>query len=883
MDSSWTRITGLFVVGLSVCAAATCLEPPTREQLEQYRMDGSLDGRIAAAYTIGNHRMSPYLVSRLGGSSGMDKAIDPSVPKTLPSVGTSKVFALLISFTDYAPSTEASDVDFKLFSDGLDQEYPYESLRDFYIRASYDQLYIEGSTLGWYATSYPRSDVPQNNAGREALIAEVINYYDAEGHDFSQYDNDGDGRIDYFLVIWTGPRQGWSDFWWGYQTAYQDSSVVVDGVRLGTYSWQWETGGMAGAFSPRVAIHETGHALGLPDYYDYEDGLGPKGGVGGLDQMDGNWGDHNCFSKWVLGWLNPEVYTEGSQVIELEPSDATTDAVVLMHGDPPADPYGEYFMVQYRRREGNDSDYPTDGLLIWHVDARVSDSGYFLYDNSYTEHKLLRLMEADGLEQIEQNAPADVGDFYQSGDTLGTDTVPSSHRYDGAPTNLVVDSISAPGDMMDFQASLGSGCALYCEVDVAATTWPGVPVLFAGVVSQSQSHCQGSPTLQWSFGDGSSSTEATAQHSYSLGSYEWSLQTELGDATCGARGTLLVCSDLRCWQWQQVVSMGAGRAMHAAVALEDGRVLVAGGGADAEMFDPVTLTWSPTSPMVGAFVSAVGARLNDGRVLVTGSSPGDPVNAALYDPATDVWNVTGQLAADRTYHSAVAMADGRVLVAGGYFQPGPGPAVDVLEIEVFDPDTETWAAVGELDEGMVLPGLCNLADGRVLLTGNHSARIFDPVTDTWEQAAHLVIERLYHVAVTLKDGTVLVAGGTSSTIAQIYDPARNVWKYGGAMSSLRVFPTAVLLDSGQVLVSGGLDLNMTAKASAELYDPATNSWTDVAAMGELRVAHSATRVGGGVLVAGGVPDLDASQASSTTERFMRPYTPPRSPGDRKSP
>ena len=62
-------------------------------------------------------------------------------------------------------------------------------------------------------------------------------------------------------------------------------------------------------------------------------------------------------------------------------------------------------MVQNRTRPGNDADLPADGLLIWHVDARLTRSGSdFLYDNSYTAHKLLRLMEADGLEEIERDS-----------------------------------------------------------------------------------------------------------------------------------------------------------------------------------------------------------------------------------------------------------------------------------------------------------------------------------------------------------------------------------------------------------------------------------------------------------------------------------------------
>ena len=90
-------------------------------------------------------------------------------------------------------------------------------------------------------------------------------------------------------MIWTGPDNGWANFWWGYQTHFTDFSYIVDGVRLSKYSWQWESNPPEGSFSPRTAIHETGHALGLPDYYDYDDTVGPDGGVGGLDMME-RWG-----------------------------------------------------------------------------------------------------------------------------------------------------------------------------------------------------------------------------------------------------------------------------------------------------------------------------------------------------------------------------------------------------------------------------------------------------------------------------------------------------------------------------------------------------------------------------------------------------------------
>ncbi len=75
------------------------------------------------------------------------------------------------------------------------------------------------------------------------------------------------------------------------------------------------------------------------------------------------------------------------------------DAVLFMPGFDPVAPWQEYFMAQNRSRFGLDFNYPSDGLVLWHVDARINEYGGFLYDNSYAEHKLIKLMQADGLEE----------------------------------------------------------------------------------------------------------------------------------------------------------------------------------------------------------------------------------------------------------------------------------------------------------------------------------------------------------------------------------------------------------------------------------------------------------------------------------------------------
>jgi M6 family metalloprotease-like protein len=366
----------------------------------------------------------------------------------LPTTGDVRVFALLIDFADVAHVNSEDTIDEALFGTPPTGG-PYESLSAYYSRASYGQLNISGATLGWYQTPLRRSEVDTTTAGREALIKEALTHFQSEGHDFSQYDNNGDGVIDYFLVCWAGQDSGWATFWWGYQTSFSDSDFQIDGVRLRDYSWQWESRPVGNAFNPRVCIHETGHALGLPDLYDYDGGVGPDGGVGGMDMMDANRLDHNCFSKWMLDWLEPTIIPPGSHRVVLSPSATSKDCVAIWPDLDRGDLFSELFMAQNRQAVANDTDLTNlgaQGLVIWHIDARLDLAGIdFLQDNSYTDHKLVRLMEADGLEEVEAGRSYDSGDFYAPGLAFGPSTTPSSGRYDGSSSFVHIDDIAADG------------------------------------------------------------------------------------------------------------------------------------------------------------------------------------------------------------------------------------------------------------------------------------------------------------------------------------------------------------------------------------------------------------------------------------------------------
>ena len=428
---------------------AAAMEPPRPGEMAGFAADGTLAERLAFAKEIGNDKFDPEVVAQarfkmqrlVMEAQGLDPGVVAAAPppdwRGMPTTGTVKALCLLIEFNDYRhhPANTQAAVQDGLFGAGIPANFPFESLTSFYKRSSYNKLTIQGNTLGWYRTPYNRSEVSQNPFGRQNLIEDAIDHYAALGHDFTQYDNDGDGDIDMFYVIYAGPNTNWGSFWWGYQPTWLNIwpfSYQVNGKTLSKYSFQFQSQNAAGQFSPHVIIHETGHALGVPDFYQYPGGGGPAGGVGTLDVMDGTLGDHNCFSKWTLGWLTPKMVANyGSQTIQLRASGTSEDCVMIIPGASAAGQFSEYFMVQNRTKAGNDNDpgWPGGGMMIWHVDATAGKN--YAYDNSNTPHKLLRLMEADGLEQIQQGIRANAADFYAAGRAFTPISVPNSFLYNG--------------------------------------------------------------------------------------------------------------------------------------------------------------------------------------------------------------------------------------------------------------------------------------------------------------------------------------------------------------------------------------------------------------------------------------------------------------------
>lgn len=111
---------------------------------------------------------------------------------------------------------------------------------------------------------------------------------------------------------------------------------------------------------------------------------------------------------------------------------------------------------------------------------------------------------------------------------------------------------------------------------------------------------------------------------------------------------------------------GGGMAL---VNLPDGRVLSVGGSgtqgalAEALIFDPTTNQWSATTTPQFARSGADATVLDDGTVLVAG---GGPAESELFNPQTSTWTVGPSLSTPRSNGQMLELGTGDILMVGGY-------------------------------------------------------------------------------------------------------------------------------------------------------------------------------------------------------------------------
>ena len=170
-----------------------------------------------------------------------------------------------------------------------------------------------------------------------------------------------------------------------------------------------------------------------------------------------------------------------------------------------------------------------------------------------------------------------------------------------------------------------------------------------------------------------------------------------------------------------------------ATLLSDGRVLLVG-DSPAQLYDPATNTFSATDSLNSGFYSDGGdlehsaTLLNNGEVLIAGGGTADGggpgvLDAEVYDPVSGTFTAVSHLASGRRLHTATLLPDSEVLITGGESNDctsdgSCGSFIGSLSsAELYNPATRSFTPAGDMNARRDSHQATLLRNGDVLITG----------------------------------------------------------------------------------------------------------------------------------------------------------------------
>lgn len=383
------------------------------------------------------------------------------ITRGLPSVGNPKILVIPVAFTDYTADNNMVSTLEKAFF-GTSDDTGWESLNSYYYKSSYGKLNIEGEVLPVYQTNKSSKYYERKSDGDYEIIQSALRYYD-NVINYADFDSDNDGYIDAIYLVYTCPIN-YTDsdsMWWAYTYEYfTDEVELYDNVEadfylLAGYDFLFETPSSNKKLKLNLEtfIHETGHLLGLDDYYDTDLSNGPAGGLGGGDMMDNNVGDHNAFSKALLGWVNPLIVTNTS-TITIEKFSSSGDCVIIAKNFENS-LFTEFYIIDFytpdglnEMENGNCGLFSSKGIRIYHIDATLASPvdcnsiwDIYAYNNSTTDHKLITIVEADGNNDIVSGD--EYGNYASNSDLFKLNDIWRNMKwYDGTSAGFTLEVIS---------------------------------------------------------------------------------------------------------------------------------------------------------------------------------------------------------------------------------------------------------------------------------------------------------------------------------------------------------------------------------------------------------------------------------------------------------
>ena len=310
---------------------------------------------------------------------------------------------ILINFKDATFQTDKAEMDNMLNSTNYTRSYTYTdpytrkqvevnasgSARQYFIDQSCRKYQPYFDLVGPYTLSgkmadYGSNDSRGNDKDPWGMVAEACRLADKDGVDFSHYDSNSDGIVDFVYVIYAGYGEadsGISNTVWPHSSTLYGDNIILDGKRLGTYACGNEINYASkkhhgiGTF-----CHEFSHVLGLPDLYDTSNQSNSP--LGSWDVLDygpyNNNGDtppaYSAYERFFMGWGKPtQLMGSGDITMDIdvqencfallcELSSIGDEQEHNMSGNDPKPM--RFYLLEERRKHGWDEYLPGEGLLI---------------------------------------------------------------------------------------------------------------------------------------------------------------------------------------------------------------------------------------------------------------------------------------------------------------------------------------------------------------------------------------------------------------------------------------------------------------------------------------------------------------------------------------
>jgi Domain of unknown function (DUF1929)/IPT/TIG domain/Kelch motif len=275
-------------------------------------------------------------------------------------------------------------------------------------------------------------------------------------------------------------------------------------------------------------------------------------------------------------------------------------------------------------------------------------------------------------------------------------------------------------------------------------------------------------------------------------------------------------------------------------------------GDTPEIYDPIANTFAAATPAGFNIFCSGHTILPNGQVFVAGGHVAIEVglkNAAIYDPATNAWTQLPDMNDGRWYPTATSLSNGDVLVLGGDVTPYHGTN---LIPQVWELVPQQWRYLNSASLSVAdYPRMFVAPNGQVFNAGPTVGTRYLNTTGTgsWTMVGktNYPNPRDYGSAVMYTPGKVLIVGGddpptnTAETIN--LNDSTPAWSYTSSMANHRRQLNATILPDGTVLATGG----SSGKGfnnfgfpvyAAELWNPNTGTWTTLASSGHYRGYHS---------------------------------------------